>query len=108
GVPLYLLEYFDQCLEKDLRDNIKTQLNALEQRAKTHHKRSFMDCSQSERENLLLHFANSEQQAEKDFFNLLKDQTIHGFKTTKEVQTGPYHYRIAPGHFHGCVDINAP
>lgn len=106
GVPLYLVAWFDQCLQHSDRENIANQLDALETRAQAEHKKTFADCSQNQREQLLLTFAHSQNETEKTFFELFKGQCIHGFKTTKEVMTGPYRFRIVPGHFKGCVDIN--
>lgn len=107
GVPVYLIGYFNKCIEPDVQSNLKQQLNALESKAIDSHQKSFIACSQAQREVLFLSFADSEIEAENAFFELIKKQTVHGFRTSKEVMTGPYHYQIAPGHYKGCIDINA-
>ena len=52
-------------------------------------------------------FSASEQKSAKDFFNLIKSETINGFTTSKEVMLNYYHYKVAPGHYYGCVDVKA-
>lgn len=107
GVPIYLLAYLNQCVEPDVQNNVKTQLSQLEKYAKKEQTKPFLKCTQAAREQVLLIFSNSKQAPETEFFNLVKKHTVHGFLTSKEVKTGPYHYRIAPGHFKGCVDVQA-
>ena len=67
-----------------MQDNVKTQLKALETSAKTTHKKSFVECTQAQREELLLKLSTSENKDEKDFFNLIKSETIRGFNTSKK------------------------
>lgn len=108
GVPVYLLGYFNKCVENETQNNIKMQLNILNSTAITNFGRGFAECASGEREKLLLAFSKSASEAEKTFFELMKSQTIQGFRTTKEVMTNHYHYRVIPGTYQGCIDINEP
>jgi len=101
----YLQKLIDDCYEKDVQDTIKKQLKDLEASAKTAHNRSFADCTQPQREELLLSLSSSEDKAKKDFFNLMKSETIRGFNTSQKVMTEYLNYKVAPGHYYGCVDI---
>jgi hypothetical protein len=107
GIDKYLQKLIDQCYEKDVQDNVKTQLNALEVATKASYKKSFAKCDQQQRQELLLGLSASEQKSAKDFFNLIKSETINGFTTSKEVMLNYYHYKVAPGHYEGCVDVKA-
>ena len=106
-VDKFLQKLIDDCYEKDVYDNIKTQFKALETSAKTLHGKSFADCSQLQRQELLLKFSASEKKPEKDFFTLMKSETIRGFNTSQKVMQKYLNYKIAPGHYYGCVDLKA-
>ena len=107
GVDKFLQKLIDDCYEKDVQDNVKTQLTALEKSAKTANKKSFADCSQSQREELLLKLSGSDNKAEKDFFELVKSETIRGFNTSQKVMQEYLGYKVAPGHYYGSVDVKA-
>ena len=104
GVDKFLQKLIDDCYDKEVQDNVKAQLKALEGSARTVHKRSFNDCTQVQREELLLKISTSENKAEKDFFNLMKLETIRGFNTSQKVMTEYLGYKIAPGRYYGCVE----
>ncbi len=103
----YLQKLIDDCLEKDVKDNVKSQLNAIEINAQKQYGKSFADCTQKQREDLLLKFASSENKQEKDFFNLIKTETIRGFNTSQIVMKEYLGYKVAPGHYYGCVNIKS-
>lgn len=107
GVDKYLQKLIDDCYEKDAQDNVKLQLNGLEKSAKTKFKRPFVDCSQLQRQELLLTLSSSTVKAEKDFFTLIKSETIKGFNTSQKVMQEYLNYKVAPGHYYGCVDVKA-
>ena len=103
-VDKFLQKLIDDCYKKDVQDNVKTQLGELETSAKGSHKKSFAACSQSQRQQLLLSFSSSADKQKKDFFDLMKSETIRGFTTSKEVMEKYLDYKIAPGHYFGCVN----
>jgi hypothetical protein len=107
GVDKYLQKLIDKCYEKEVQDNVKIQLKGLETSAQSVYGKSFAKCDQVQRQTLLLKLSVSEKKPEKDFFNLMKSETINGFTTSKEVMVNYFHYQVAPGHYYGCVDIKA-
>lgn len=107
GVPIYMLGYFQACETGAVQDNIKKQLVALQESANKKFKRGYSSCTQSQREVLLQAFNASTNGFEKSFFDIMKKQTMRGFRTSKEVMTNEYHYRVAPGLYKGSADINA-
>ena len=44
---------------------------------------------------------------EKDFFDLMKTETIRGFNTSQKVMENYLGYKIAPGHYYGCINVKA-
>ena len=68
-------------------------------------KTNFLKKEQGEREEILMAMANFEIEQEKEFFNLMKSQTIYGFTTVKEVMVDYRGYKVAAGGFSGCVDV---
>lgn len=107
GTDKFLYRLFEHCYAKEDQDLIKNQLAALEQKSKETTGKSFAKNSQAEREKLLMALGNSEDESEKKFFDLMKSQTIMGFTTVKEVMADYRGYKVAPGFFKGCVEVNA-
>ncbi|MCS4436542.1 gluconate 2-dehydrogenase subunit 3 family protein [Aquiflexum gelatinilyticum] len=105
GTDKYLIRLFEHCYEKNDQDLIKAQLASLAEKSKSEIGKSFDKATQEEREGLLLSFASSENEKEKKFFDLIKSQTITGFTTVKEVMVDYRGYKMAPGYFHGCIDV---
>jgi len=107
GVDKFLQKLIDDCYEKDAQDNIKTQLKSLEEFAKATNKKTFSECTQAQREELLLKLSASANKAEKDFFDLIKSETIRGFNTSQKVMQEYLGYKVDPGHYYGSVDVKA-
>ena len=107
GVDKFLQKLIDNCYDKEVQDNIKTQLESLETSARTQYGKPFKECDQLQREGLLLKFAGSENTGEADFFKLIKSETIRGFNTSREVMVDYLHFKQVPGHYYGCVDVTA-
>ena len=104
GVDKFLQKLIDDCFERPVQDNVKTQLKALETSAKATTGKSFAQCTQLQRQELLVKLSVSTNKAEKDFFIFMKSETIRGFNTSKEVMEKYLKYKVAPGHYYGCVD----
>lgn len=107
GVDKFLVALFDRCYESAIRENVRKQLNALDMLAQGTYGKSFAGCDQGTRTGLLTDFAGSAEKEKSDFFKLVKSETIRGFSTSKEVMVGYHDYKVAPGHYYGCVDANS-
>ncbi|HEY4935700.1 MAG TPA: gluconate 2-dehydrogenase subunit 3 family protein [Puia sp.] len=107
GVEKYLQKLIDDCYENPVQDNVKKQLHALEATAKETYGKSFSGCTQQQRQDILLKFSGSRNKEQKDFFDLMKAETIHGFNTSQKVLEGYFDYKVAPGHYYGCVNVKA-
>lgn len=104
-VDKFLQKLFDDCYEKPVQDNVKKQLHSLDSTSRTTYKKSFDQCSQQQRQELLLKLSASVNKDEKDFFTLMKTETIRGFNTSQKVMEEFLGYKIAPGHYLGCVPV---
>jgi hypothetical protein len=105
GVDKFLQKLIDDCYEQPIQDNVKKQLHALDRYAKAAHDKAFAGCTQQQREKLLMKFADSKDKDEKDFFLLVKTETIRGFNTSQKVMEDYLGYKIAPGHYKGCITV---
>lgn len=107
GVDKFVQKLIDDCYEKEVQENVKVQLAALDATAQRVHKKAFPACDQAQRQDLFVRLSTSEKKEEKDFFELVKSETIRGFNTSREVMLDYLHYKVVPGHYHGCVDVTA-
>lgn len=107
GADKFLQKLIDNCYEKEVQDNVKVQLAALDTSSQSLHGKTFRDCDQLQREQILLARAASGNKAEEEFFALMKSETIRGFNTSREVMVNYLHFKQVPGHYYGCVDVNA-
>lgn len=107
GVDKFLIRLLDECYEEDTQDNIKMQLNELNKNAISSEGKGFADCSQAQREELLLSFSDSGNESEEIFFRLLKEETIRGFRTSQVVMEDYYRYSVVPGYYNGNADAEA-
>lgn len=98
GTDQFLIKLFEQCYEKEDQELIKAQLKSLK-------KSGFEDLSQEEREKALMALKDSENEDENKFYDLMRSNTIMGFTTVKEVMADYRGYQVAPGFYHGCVDV---
>ena len=100
GVDLYVERMIADCYERPVQDNVRKQLEALEGKG-------FVSASKKEREALLLKLESSGNKEEKDFFLLIKNETIRGYTTSQKVMEDYFHYTVAPGHYFGCVPVKS-
>lgn len=107
GVDKFLVGLLANCYEPAVQENVKKQVIELNAKAQAANKKSFPQCDQAQREVLLLTFSASSDKDAKDFFDLMKSETIRGFNTSKEVMLGYLKYKMVPGHYYGCVDATS-
>lgn len=105
GVDQFLMKLLDRCYEKDVQDNVLRQLVNLDLEANNKYGLGFEYCDELQRTAVLNMFGTSEDEDQKAFFDLMKKETIRGFQTSRKVMTRYYRYRVAPGYYHGCVDV---
>ncbi len=107
GVDKFLQKLIDDCYEKEVQENVKTQLASLETASQGAFGMSFVSSAQEQRQELLMRLSTSLNEKEKEFFKLIKSETIRGFNTSKEVMVNYLDFKLVPGHYYGCVDVKA-
>lgn len=104
-VDNFLVRLFEECYEKDERDNIKKQLSMMNDRAIENFGSQYAECTQEQREQVFLSFDASEDESEQRFFQLVKIETIRGFRTSKVVMQDYHGYSVVPGFYNGNVEV---
>ncbi|CAN5394166.1 hypothetical protein BH20BAC1_BH20BAC1_16650 [soil metagenome] len=107
GVDKYLQKLFDDCYGKQDLDSIRNRLTAMNASAKKTYGKSFTQCTPAQREELLIKWSASDVKEEREFFDLVKKETISGFNTSQKVMEEYLDYQIAPGHYYGSVNVKA-
>jgi hypothetical protein len=105
GVDKYLQKLIDDCYEQAVRDNVKKQLRAVDDAMKAAYGGSFATAATPARQAILQKFEVSTDKDEKDFFKLIKSETVRGFNTSQQVMEDYLNYKIAPGHYYGCIPV---
>lgn len=107
GVDQFLFRLFSDCYETDVQDKVKLQLQQIAQKAMSDYGASFENCGAPQKMSIMEQFACSDEQETQDTFQLIKGETIRGFRTSKVVMTDYLEYQVIPGHFNGCVEVSS-
>ena len=107
GVDQFLIRLFSDCYEPDIQNKIKLQLSQINHKAMNNHQCSFDSCVRAQKMSIMEQFACANDQEVQDTFQLIKSETIRGFRTSKKVMTEYLEYQVIPGHFNGCVEVNS-
>lgn len=106
-VDKFLDRLFADCYETEDQNKIKAGIDLLESSAKNIYSMAFGECNQEQRESLLMAFSEPSNEEKKWFYATLRNETIRGYTTSEYVMVNHYGYVMAPGHFNGCVDVEA-
>ena len=107
GVDKYFQKLVDDCYDKPEQENLKKGLQRLEESTVAEHGKPFSACTSQQRQGQLEKWATSQNKEDKVFFNLVKRETIIGYNTSQQVLEGRLGYKVAPGHYYGCVNVKA-
>ena len=107
GADKFIQKIIDDCHEPVVGDNARAQLSALDKFAEKQHDKPFADCTQQQRVDMLMKLDKSTNKDEKDFYHLMKTETIRAFNTSQQVLEGFHGYKVAPGFYNGCVPVQA-
>jgi hypothetical protein len=106
GVDKFLFRLFSDCYETEVQDKVKLQLQHIAQKAMEDYGSSFENCGAPQKMSIMEQFACSDDQETQDTFQLIKNETIRGFRTSKVVMTDYLDYQVIPGHFNGCAEVS--
>ncbi len=105
GVDKYLQKLFDDCYEQPFCINLKKKLDELEVSTDLSHGSKFSEESKAIREQAFIAWLDNPET--KETAALIKNETIKGFSTSREVMVNYHGYKVAPGHYYGSVNVNS-
>lgn len=101
GVDKFFVQLIEHCFEKGVRENVRKRLKALDDSARKASGSLSSDCSQQQHKVLLLAFSESDDESDNDFFNLIKEETVRGFRTLQVVMENYPGYQLMADHYNG-------
>lgn len=108
GAHLFVLKMIDDCYDKNVQDQFKKGLEKIDQASDEKFGKSFVKCAPEERMQTLASFDKKKTPSlteDVDFFPLLKQLTIQAYITSQYVMQDVEGFKLIPGHFYGCVDV---
>ena len=87
------------------QSKVKKGLEELDMSAKSIYNNAFLECTQDQRESILISFSAPSTAEKEWFYNTIRRETIRGYTTSEYVMVNHYDYVMAPGYYHGCVDV---
>lgn len=106
GVDKFLIHLIDQCYPEEVQQNVKSQIANLNRLSREELGEEIHECDQKTMGLLLVTFQESDDENKRNFFNLMKSETIRGFRTSQVVMEQYLDYNMIPGFYDGCVDVN--
>ena len=101
----FIQKMIADCYDLPVQTNFKNGLKTLDDSAVDSYAKPFAVCDKMQRETLLNKLATATDASQKDFFVLVKNLTIQGFTSSEFVMTTFLRYKMAPGHYYGCVPV---
>ena len=106
-VHAYIQKMVLDCYETDVQAALVKGLDAVDPLSEKAKGKDFATCSTAEREDVLKQLEQSQDPAQKDFYQLVKGLTIQGYLTSEYVMTNLTKYEMVPGRYHGCVPVSS-
>ena len=107
GVDKFLDRLFSDCYETEVQDKIKLLLAKISEKARNDYGSPFSKCTTPQKHSILEQCACADDEQTSETFELIKSETIRGFRTSKVVLTEYLDYQVIPGHFDGCAQVNS-
>lgn len=107
GVDKFLTKLFSDCYDAEIQHKIKLQLEQIDTKARNDYGTPFESCQPPKKMSIMEQFACSDNEETRETFQLIKHETIRGFRTSKIVMTEYLDYQVMPGHFNGCVEVSS-
>lgn len=106
-VHSFINKVVTDCFEEDAQVALVKGLEQVEKLSQAKYKKSFSAISSAEKTAILEQMSLTEEAGQKDFFELVKGLTIHGYMTSEYVMTNIVKYEMVPGRYHGCVPVQS-
>ena len=105
GTSAFIAKMLADCYQKNMQENFKIGLENTDKLANEIFAKSLLDCDKIQRTELLLKLSTAADTTQKEFFTRLKQLTVLAYTSSEYVLTKHYNYVMAPGHYHGCVNV---
>lgn len=108
GAHLFVLKMLDDCYEEDVQQKFVRGLDQLENNTKKCFGNSFVRCTATQKQNVLLGVENMDAHCSEvfDFYKIMKERTIQGYLTSRYVVMGVKKYELIPSvNYNGYYPI---
>ena len=107
NIHQFVLKMMDDCHNKKEQDDFVNGLSELEDYTKKRYKRTFAECAQKQREDILLSIEQNPQEktALSAFYQMQKQLTAEGYGMSKYVMTTKLPYELVPGRYNGYFPV---
>jgi hypothetical protein len=105
GVPAFIDVIYGQYLNADEKVMFTTGLDNVAASALTTHRKSFVQLTVGEQDELLRSIAVASQPLPKSFFLQIKELTVTGYFTSELVGKSVLKYDPVPGRFEPCIPL---
>lgn len=106
-VHQFALRMINDCYDLSVQDLLKQGLAKTDELAQQAHSKPFTSCDTAQRTELLRQMGAATEPAVKQFADLIKGLTIRGYTNSEYYLTNVQKYVMAPGFYHGCVNVIA-
>ncbi|CAN5557950.1 hypothetical protein BH09BAC4_BH09BAC4_26420 [soil metagenome] len=107
NVHQFVQKMVADCYAKPAQETFRTGLASLDGLAQKAFSKPFAEGDVAQRTALLTQLGQSTEPAQKNFYSLVKGLTIRGYMSSEYVMTNLTHYQFIPGHYYGCVPVQA-
>jgi hypothetical protein len=104
-VHQFILRMINDCYDQPAQELLKLGLAKTDQLAQQAYSKPFTTCDVPQRTELLRQMAVAVEPETQQFANLVKGLTIRGYTNSEYYLVNVRKYVMAPGFYHGCVDI---
>jgi hypothetical protein len=104
-VHQFILRMINDCYDQPVQELLKLGLAKTDQLAQQGYSKPFTACDVPQRTDLLRQLSTAVEPETQQFANLVKGLTIRGYTNSEYYLVNVRKYVMAPGFYHGCVDI---
>ena len=104
-VHQFVLRMINDCYDQPAQDLLKQGLVKTDALAQQTYSKPFVACDASQRTDLLRQMNTATEPDTQQFANLVKGLTIRGYTNSEYYLVNVRKYVMAPGFYHGCVDV---
>jgi hypothetical protein len=104
-VHQFVMRMINDCYDLPAQELLKTGLAKTDQFAQQTYSKPFTACDATQRTDLLRQLSAAVEPETQQFTNLIKSLTIRGYTNSEYYLVNVRKYVMAPGFYHGCVDL---